>query len=102
MALPCGSSTPSFGITNTRAFMRLASLHRRRALDIARCAFGQDAEPARDLLIRLFDLTEVAAESVLVELLVGLEVPEAAIIRADLVGEDQPHLVMLVIESAKL
>src|SRR6185437_392829 len=103
IALPCGSSTPSLGMTKTRAFI---SLNRRRASNvargIARRAFGEEAEAARYLLVGFLDSAEIAAEAVLVELLVGLQVPEPAIVRADLVGEDQPHLVVLVVETTKL
>src|ERR1700761_9559232 len=98
MALPCGSSTPSLGMTKTRAFILL---HRFRCLEIAGAAFGQDAKTPRNLLIGLLDLAEIAAETVLVELFVGLEVPETAIVGADLVGQDESHLVVLVKESAK-
>ncbi len=56
---------------------------------------GQDAEPARDFLVGLLDLAEVAAEAVLVHLLVGLGVPQAAIVRADLVGQHDAHLLVL-------
>ena len=45
-------------------------------------------KPAHDFLIRILDAAEVAAEAVLVELLVGLDVPEAAGVGAYLVGED--------------
>src|SRR5437763_812648 len=44
---------------------------------------------------------EILAEAVLVHLLVGLEVPQPAIVRADLVGEDEADLVVLV-EPAEL
>src|SRR5579862_1999686 len=100
-ALPWGSRTPSLGMMKTRAFTGALSLHRRRAFDIAGRAFGQNAKTPRNFLISLLDLAEVAAEAVLVELLVGLHVPEAAIIGADLVSEHQAHLVVLVIEPAE-
>src|SRR4029077_2010075 len=35
---------------------------------------------------------EVAPEAVLVELLIGLDVPEPAIVRADLIGEHDAHV----------
>src|SRR5262245_54889506 len=93
MARPCGSRTPFFKVIWTRAFMTLrssqsvnASLHRGGTLHVARPAFGENAQAARDFLIGLFDIAEVAAEAVLVELLAGLGVPEPAIVRADLIG----------------
>ena len=59
---------------------------------VARAALGQDAEAAGHFLVGLGDLAEVAAEAVLVQLLVGLDVPEPAIVRADLVGEHDAHV----------
>src|SRR6185312_9285462 len=73
-----------------------------RAFDIARRTLGEEAEPAGDFLVGFLDAAQIAAEAVLVELLVGLEIPEAAIVRADLVGENQPHLVVLIVEPAEL
>ncbi len=70
-------------------------LHHLRALEVARAGLGQDAEPARDLLIGLLDLAEVAAEAVLVHLLVGRDVPQPAVVRADLVGQDDAHVLVL-------
>src|SRR5690348_5177743 len=84
-------------MTWTRAFIALApSLHRLRAFEVARPAFGQDAQTSRHFLIRFLDPAEILAEAVLVHLLVGLEIPEPAIVRADLVGEDDAHLVVLI------
>jgi hypothetical protein len=50
----------------------------------------KQAETAGDLLIGLLDAAEVLTEAVLIELLVGLDVPQPAAIGADLVGEDYP------------
>src|SRR5690242_18114369 len=93
MALPCGSSTPGLSMTWTRAFM--VSLHRLRSLEVAGTAFGQNAEAPRHFLIGLLDPAQILAEAVLVHLLVGLEVPEATIVRADLIGQDEAHLFVL-------
>src|SRR5262249_44800894 len=90
IAVPCGSSTPDFRVTWTRAFIdfgETGSLHRLRALEVARPALGQDAKPARHFLIRLLDIAEIAAKAVLVQLFVGLDVPQPARVRADLVGK---------------
>src|ERR1700721_2282851 len=73
IALPCGSSTPVLRLTWTRAFMVPPSLHRPRAFEIGRAAFGEDAEAAGDLLVALGDLLQIRAEAVLVELLVGVD-----------------------------
>src|SRR5262249_1499376 len=96
MARPCGSSTPVLRVMWTLAFKRGPSLHRVRALHVAQAGLRQDAEAARHFLIGLGHLTEVLTEAVLVELLVGLHVPQPAIVRADLVGQDDAHLLVLV------
>ena len=48
----------------------------------------QQAQPARDFLIGFLDAAKVLSEAVLVELLAGLDVPQAAAVRADFVGQD--------------
>src|SRR4030095_7385916 len=89
----------------TRAFISslspIGSLHGRGTLHVPRSAFGENAEPPRHFLVRFLDIAEVAAETVLVQLLVGLDVPQAAIVGADLVRQDDAHLVVLV-EPAEL
>src|SRR5687768_12314683 len=83
IALPWGSRTPDFKVTWMRAFIpELRSLHRLGALEIPRPAFGENPEPAGDLLIGFLDISEVAAEAVFVQLLVGLDVPKPAGVRA--------------------
>src|SRR5260370_35944106 len=67
------------------------SFHKLRDADARRLAFLHDAEAARHLGIGLDHAAEVAAEAILVELVVGLDVPEAARIGADLVGDDDAH-----------
>src|SRR5690606_37684725 len=58
-------------------------------------ALAENAEALGDFAIGLDQPAEIAAEAVLVHLLVGFHVPEAARIRADLVGDDDPHHVVL-------
>src|SRR5579885_1905572 len=58
-------------------------------------AFAHDAEPFGDLGIRLQQPAAVAAETVLVELLVRFDVPQATGIWRNLVGDDDPHHVVL-------
>src|SRR4030095_16232876 len=95
-ARPWGVGPRRFRGMWTLAFKGGPSLHRIRALHVADAGLGQDAEAARDFLVGLGHLAEVLAEAVLVELLVGLHVPQAAIVRADLVGQDDAHLIPLV------
>src|SRR5262249_29837493 len=101
MARPCGSSTPVFNVIWTLAFKGEPSLHRVRALHVAQAGLRQDAEAARHFLVGLGHPAEVLAEAVLVELLVRLHVPQPAIVRADLVGQDDAHLLVLA-EAAEL
>src|SRR5665213_3021008 len=101
IAFPCGSSTPALRLTWTRAFIGRPSLQRPRAFEIGGSAFGQDAEPAGDFLIALGDFFEILAEAVLVELLVGADVPPPHVVGADLVGADDAHVVVAV-EPAEL
>src|SRR5690242_21028891 len=58
-------------------------------------AFAHYAEALGDLGIGFKEPAEVAAETVLVELLVRLDVPQPAGIRRDLVGDDDAHQVVL-------
>src|SRR6266853_3708904 len=100
IALPCGSRTPGFRLIWTRAFIAKLLpwplLQRFRRLEVAGAAFGQDAEAARHFLVALLDPAEILAEPVLVHLLVGARVPQPAIVRADLVGNHDAHLVVAV------
>src|SRR5271165_180859 len=74
---------------------RSLSLHHLRPLEVPGAGFRQDSQAAGDLLIAFLNLAEVAAEAVLVHLLVRLAVPQPAVIRADLIGQDDPHLLVL-------
>src|SRR5262245_1704267 len=58
-------------------------------------------EPARDLLIGLDQAAHIAAEAVLVELVLRLDVPAPAAIGRNLVGEHDAHLLVLP-ETAEL
>src|SRR4051812_17674635 len=72
IALPCGSKTPSFRRTVTRAFN---SVYPCRLLDEDRAGalgaflFHQDTEAPGNLLVRLDQAAHVAAEPVLVQLI---------------------------------
>src|SRR5262249_46748436 len=101
MAFPWGSSTPCLRVTWTLAFISPRSLQRRLlqgggTAHVARPLIDQDAEPPRHLLVGLLDLAEVAAETVLVHLFVGPEIPQPARIGADLVGQHYAHHVVLI------
>src|SRR6185369_13550753 len=120
IALPCGSSTPFFRVTVTRAFIAVRSsiqsaagadrpprnmvraqsqraalaLHQHRAGALRALAFGHDSEAFGDLGIGLEQPSEIAAEAVLVELVARLDVPEPARIGRDLVRHHDPHHVV--------
>src|SRR4051812_16388008 len=95
MALPCGSRMPDFNVTVTRAFTILTSaLHQHRAGAGRTLVLHQDAEPLGNFGIGFQEPTEIPAETVLVELLVRLDVPQPAGIRRDFVGDDDPHHVV--------
>ncbi len=66
--------------------------HRTGAL--LRPVLGQHAKAAGDFLISLQQTAEIAAEAVLVQLVGGLQVPQAAAVRADLVREHDAHLIV--------
>src|ERR1700744_2109491 len=96
MALPWGSRMPVFRVTVTRAFTALASaLHQHRPGTRRPLVFHQDTKPLGDLGIGLQQPAQIPAEAVLVELLVRLDVPQPARIRRDLVGDDDPHHLIL-------
>src|SRR5215831_15770967 len=102
IARPWGSRTPFLSVIWTFAFMPPSpSLHRVRAGHVPGAALGHDAQAPSDLLIGFRHLAEVAAEAVLVQLLIGLDVPEPAIVRADLIGENDAH-VLAFPQPAKL
>src|SRR5262249_1756175 len=99
MALPCGSRMPDFSVTVTRAFTSLTSaLHQHRARARRTFVLHQDAQTFCHLSIGLQQAAEIAANAVFVELLVRVDVPQPAGIRGDLIGDDDPH--HLVLEQA--
>src|ERR1043166_8771957 len=70
------------------------SLHQHRAGALGALVLAHDAEAPGDFGIGLHEAAEVAAEAVHVELLVGLDVPQPARIRGNLVGDDDAHHVV--------
>src|ERR1700749_3105556 len=76
IALPCGSRMPVFSVTVTRAFtsLNLLALDQHRAGARRAFVFHQDAKPPRNFGIGLQKAAKIAAEAVLVELLVRLDV----------------------------
>src|SRR5581483_8043260 len=67
------------------------AFHQDRAGALRALALAHDAEALGNLGIGLDQPAHVAAEAVLVELLVRLDVPQPARIGADLVGDDDAH-----------
>src|SRR5204863_860313 len=74
MALPCGSRIPDFRVTVTRAFMSTSALHQHRTRTCRAFVLHHDAEALGDFRVGLEQPAEIAAEAVLVELLVRLDV----------------------------
>src|SRR5204862_1938529 len=72
-----------------------SALDQDRAGALRALAFAHDAEALGDLGVGFKEAAEVAAEAVLVELLVRLDVPEPAGIRRDLVGDNDAHQIVL-------
>src|SRR3990170_5015180 len=107
IALPCGSSTPGFSVMVMRAFMLpsfasvLFRAHQHRARARPRRVVDMKPESARHLLIGLDQAAHVAAEAVLVELVLRLDVPQPATIGRDLVSKHDAHL-FVVPEPAEL
>src|ERR1700760_577111 len=101
MALPCGSRMPVFSVTVTRAFTcRPLALDQHRAGTRGPLVLHEDAEAFCNLGIGLEQPAEIPAEAILVELLVRLDVPQPAGVRRDLVGDDDPHHLVLEQPSA--
>src|SRR6185312_12206509 len=102
MALPCGSRMPVFRVTVTRAFTVLdpSALDQHRTRTGGPLVFHEDAEAFCDFRVSLEQAAEIPAEAILVELLVRLDVPQPARIRRDLIGDDDPHHLVLEQPSA--
>src|SRR6202023_1869108 len=101
MALPCGSRMPVFSVTVTRAFtFRPLALDQHRPRAHGPLVFHEDAESPCDFGVSLEQSAEIPAEAILVELLVRLDVPQPAGVRRDLVGDDDPHHLVLEQPSA--
>src|SRR5438309_2166187 len=66
-------------------------LDQARAASLNLFVFAKDAETAGHFGIGLDKPAEIAAEAVLVELVLALDVPQPAGIRGDLVGDDDAH-----------
>src|SRR5688572_21533172 len=95
MAWPCGSRTPALRVTVTRAFIgRLLHQPGARCQRIVRLA--ENAEALGDFAVGIDQPAQILAEAVLVELIARLDVPEPAVVGRDLVGENDPHHVVLV------
>src|SRR2546429_2059791 len=101
MALPCGSRMPDFNVTVTRAFtISSSALDQHRAGTGRTLVLHQDAQTLCDFGIGFQKSTEVAAEAILVELLVRLDIPQPARVGRDFVGDDDPHHLVLEQPSA--
>src|SRR5688572_14637981 len=75
-------------------FARRIGGNKHRGRSSCRSVFVQNAEPACNLLVSLKNTPEIATETILVKLVGSLHVPQTAAIRADFVGQDDPHLIV--------
>src|SRR5580692_552875 len=73
---------------------RVSALDQHRAGALRPLAFAHDAQALGDFGIGFEQPAEVAAEAVLVELLVRLDIPQPARVRGDFVGDDDAHQVV--------
>src|SRR5690606_9888550 len=98
MAWPWGSRTPFLSVTMTRAFIAVFpnSLNQARTGGQRIVVLDQNAEALGDLAIAFHQTAKALAEAVLVELVAGLDVPQAAIVGADLVGQNDAHQIALI------
>src|SRR5271166_1528374 len=87
--MPARKNRAAFSVTR-RAPPGL--FHQARTAGAGNLVLLHDAEPAGDFGIGLDHAAEILAESVLVHLVVGLDVPQTAGIGADLVGKDDTHV----------
>src|SRR5262245_3606126 len=73
--------------------IRLSSsaFHKNRARALRALAFAHDAKTFGHLSIGLEQATEIATETVLVELVVGLDVPKPAAVGRNFVRHDNAH-----------
>src|SRR3954471_11464939 len=77
MALPCGSRMPDFRVTVTRAFTVSASaLDQHRPGTRRPLVLDQNTQALRHFGIGIQQAAEITAETILVELLVRLDVPQ--------------------------
>jgi hypothetical protein len=58
--------------------------------------FGHQAKASGDFLICLGFASQIATETVLVKLLTGFKVPQAAAIWADLIGQDDAAEIAII------
>src|SRR5262249_17441348 len=106
IALPCGSRTPFFNVTVMRAFIgkalhfalrpSLFRLNEHGAFRLRRWILHKNPKPLGNLGIGFDQSAKVAAEAVLVELILRFDVPKPAAVGADLIGEHDAHRIVLV------
>src|SRR5689334_10442439 len=82
---------PAFGGGMTE---RPSALYQDRAAALWALVFAHDAEPPGDVAVGLDQAAHALAEAILVELVVGLDVPQPARVRGNLVGHHDPHQIV--------
>src|SRR5262245_23361524 len=85
-----GRDKPGHRVT-TKLKVERSALHEHRAGALRALALGHHAETLGDLGVGLDQPAHVAAETILVELLARLDVPQPATVGRDFVGYDDAH-----------
>src|SRR5579872_6633221 len=78
-------------IVRFKRLFRASALHQHRSGALRALAFAHDAEALGDFGIGFQQAAEIAAEAVLVELVVGLDVPQPAAVGRNLVSHHDAH-----------
>src|SRR5882724_6734874 len=88
-------TSPAIHVVSFLTMRRLSlALHQHRPSALRPLVLAHDAETPRHVGIGFEQAAEVAAEAVLVELVVRLDVPQPARIRGNLVGHHDPHQIV--------
>src|SRR5579883_1513261 len=114
-ALPWGSSTPLLRVMWTFAFNAVSSdfnpglwagigslLQSGGAFHVGGPALGQNPQAPRHFLISFLDPAQVAAEAILVHLLVGLGIPQPHVVGGKLVRQHYLYVAVLVEQPTEL
>ena len=89
--MPMAGSCPAIFHFRKHLNFSNSALHQHRSGALRALALAHDAKAFGDFGVGLDQAAEIAAETVLVELVVGLDVPQPAAVGRNLVGHDDAH-----------